>query len=386
MATAQPAATASGAAALRSSRPVPASRRPDPVRGEDIWGIIINAGRRNGAQPGRPTSTATSPARGAQGYNAAESRCQHERARLVHVHTDGRDLGRGVPVHQHTDPVTTLNRRTGRGVDYLLGLRRAAGSPVFMSASLPRLLDWPGAGSRAGPPAQCDRVRHRAGRTGTRTRPNIVWITGGRLLRRPYDTQLNAWRTAHPGRRRHAPDLHREPARRPRSRTRSTRRTRLTRTLRHSRGIQLGLHLQPGYNGVSTRSRTSRPPPTTCRADPGGVRRRVLPRRRHRVRADRRRLERQNIWWALTQRRARVRYRRQTWSASGVPGRGRAGDGRDVLHRGHARRSSRRSRALPGWHKLVPELGSALVTAGRGTRATTRPPGAAGTTRTPTAT
>ena len=167
--------------------------QPRLMVGEDIWDIIINAGRWNGGDWQADIDGYLSD-RTAQGYNAAEVEMFSTNAPgSSYVFTDGRDWDGAYPFSSTTDPTTTPVEAFWTRRDYFFSAGVANGWTCVMSAST-ALLDWPGCWLTSWSTAQWTAYGTMLANRYKDT-PGILWITGDDYFG-DFDTQLNAWRTA----------------------------------------------------------------------------------------------------------------------------------------------------------------------------------------------
>jgi hypothetical protein len=334
--------------------------------GEDIWDIIINAGRWNGGNYQADIDAYTA-SRAAQGYNAAEVEVFSTNAPgSSYVFTDGRDCDGSWPFNGSTDPATTPNATFWARRDYFLSSCAAQGITVVFSAST-ALLDWAGCWIKSWTTAQWTAYGTMLGGRYKNT-PNILWITGDDYFG-DCDTQLNAWRTAM----RAAGDNHLISIQNQQETT-----SRYAFNPAHAADPNsFGIHAQynwvytynPSYNGI-TYAQQFEPSASDdvqgqipavwgdgfyLGSGTGAGQTDV-------------RLERQNIWWALSSGAAGVSTGDNVVYQWGSTAAGLVTS--NSFYSSVMPAITTAFKALPGWQKLVSDWNSALVTAGRGTRAT----------------
>jgi hypothetical protein len=163
------------------------------VSGED-WGLLANGGAWNSGDY-QTTYDNYFSQRQAQGYTAVEvSMFSYPGSGQVFPFTDGRDWDGVWPFTSTSNPSSGLNSTFWTRRDYFLNSALNAGITVFVNAGTP-LLSW-GAGDMCATwttQQWTDYGTAMAGRYAAQ--PNLIWMLGDDYFNN-LDTQLSAWLTA----------------------------------------------------------------------------------------------------------------------------------------------------------------------------------------------
>jgi hypothetical protein len=336
--------------------------KPFPFLGEDVWGVICNAGQWNGGDIHGDITNYLST-RSAQGYNAAEVAAFSTPALIGFTHTDSRDWDGTWPFTSTNDPSSGLNSTFWAKRDFFINTALAYGITVVISVTGPM-----GSGGISTSWTSTQFTDYGTA-LGSRyaAYPNILWILGDDYFG-AQDSGYNAWLTAL----RAAGDTHLATMQNQQETT-----SRYAFNPTHAADPNVWNYnsqynwvytYNPSYNGVTYAQRYE---PSVNDVVQGqipvlwgdgfylasgvGAGQTDV------------RLERQNIWWALASGAAGFSTGDQnvwTWDS------GSAGlmTSKTFYTQVHPAIVSAWT-GLPGWQKLISDWGNALVTAGRGTPA-----------------